>query len=386
MIYFRENYTSIIKYMDKIREEQFPLNEDVLKDGFFSSNEQEIMFNDISQTGISISQGIINENDDYLKSLKNAVETFLKNNQNDLNELMLNLTILFSEESLKNLSDLYDNAFESCLEKIKNDIETNKILSNDYFQNLSNIVKDNNQIINLLKSFKTDEQNMPYILVRWSRWHYVYLKNFIDSITSKSKTQSYLNKYNTFKGKIMAMKNYINEQLYIDLKYEYKNAITKLRESLQLIKNCRISDEYPDFPEIDFVDNDITKINNLYLRLNKFLSDDIFNDKYVKNINEYKSSQLSEIQNIDDIIDNNHNIINTQNTANDYNNDFCVAYLRKKTYTCTNGAIYNYQNSDNYCIPLSSNSDNYKKLITISIDSESNMVKFIDGFNEFYRN
>ena len=95
---------------------------------------------------------------------------------------------------------MYDNSFESCLEKIKNDIETNKILSNDYFQNLSNIVKDNNQIINLLKSFKTDEQNMPYILVRWSRSHYVYLKNFIDSITSKSKTQSYLNKYNTFKG------------------------------------------------------------------------------------------------------------------------------------------------------------------------------------------
>ena len=303
MVYFRENYTSIIKYMDKIREEQFPLNEDVLKDGFLSSNEQEIIFNDISKSGISVSEGIINENDDYLKSLKKTVESFLEKNEKDLNELMLNLTILFSEESLKNLSNLYDKAFENCLEKIKNDINTNKILSNDYFQNLTDIIQDNNKIINLLKSFKTDEKNMPYILIRWNSWHYVYLKKFIDSITSKSKTLSYLNKYNTFKGKIISMKNYINEQLYIDLKYEYKNAVTKLRESLQVIKNCKISDEYPDFPEIDFVDNDITKINDLYKRLNKYFSDDIFNTKYIESINEYKSSLLLEIENIDNIID-----------------------------------------------------------------------------------
>ena len=82
-----------------------------LKDGFLSSNEQEIIFNDISKSGISVSEGIINENDDYLKSLKKSVETFLEKNEKDLNELMLNLTILFSEESLKNLSNLYTKPF-----------------------------------------------------------------------------------------------------------------------------------------------------------------------------------------------------------------------------------------------------------------------------------
>ena len=384
MIYFRENYTYIMKYMNKIKEEKFPLDEDVLKSSFLTTKEQESMSENIGIMGVTVSEGIKDENNDYLKSLKNEVDTFLNQNKNQLDDLILNLTMLFSEESLKKLSNLYDAAFQSCLNKIKNDIETNKKLANDYFKELADIIKDNNKIIDLLKSFKTDEQNMPYILVRWNSWHYVYFKYFIDSISSKTKTQAYLIKYSTFKGMIQALSNYINKQLYIDLKYEYKNAITKLRETLQIIKNTKISDQYPDFPEVNFIDNNIKKINDLYNRLNKYLSDDIFNNKYVTQINNYKSEQIAVIQNIDNNeIEANNQIINTQETSNDYNNDFCITFLRKKTYTCTNGAIYNYENSDYYCLPLSSNSDNYKKLITLSISSDSNMNTFIDSLKDF---
>ena len=384
MTYFRENYTYIIKYMNKLKEEEFPLNEDVLQNSLFSTPEQESIFNSIINMGIKTVDEIIDENNKYLNSIKNEVNTFLDENKNELNELILNLTILFSEESLKNLSDLYDIAFQSCLNKINDDIETNKILSQNYFNEIGNIVKDNNKIIDLLKTFKTDEKNLPYILIYWNRWHYVYLKNFIDSISSKTKTQGYLNKYNKFKAIMESSKQYINEQLYIDLKYEYKNALTKLRENLQIIKNSKISDEYPDFPELNFIDNDLKKIDNLYDRLNKYLSDDIFNQKYLSNLNTHIKNKLSDIDNINNnIIDNNHKIINTPSTANDFNNDFCITFLRKKTYTCTNGAIYNYQNSDYYCLPLSSNSNNHDKLIKLSIDSDENMNKFINGLNEF---
>ena len=385
MTNFKANYTYIKKYMDKIKEEQFPLNEDVLKDGFFSTKDQESMANEIQTVGLQILNEIRNENDDYLKSIQNEINKFIEENKDDLNDLILNLTLIFSEESLKNLSDLYDNAFKNSLNKLQNDIETNKNLANSYFSELAKIKDDNNKLINLLKSYKTDEANMPYILIYWSQYHYVYLRGFSDSISSKSKTVGYLGKYGIYKGKLLSSKNYINDQLYIDLKNEYKNVITKLKESLQLIINAKISDKYPDFPELNFVENNIKKIGGLYDRLDSFLSDNIFNKKYLPKINTYKSDKIKEIENIDkNVIENNHVKINTLATVNDNNNDFCIAFLRKKTYTCTNGAIYHYQNSDNYCFPLPSYANNHNKLITISINNDLNVQKFKSDFNDFY--
>ena len=40
MINFRENYTNIIKKINKQKEELFPLNEDVLKDNLFTTTEK----------------------------------------------------------------------------------------------------------------------------------------------------------------------------------------------------------------------------------------------------------------------------------------------------------------------------------------------------------
>jgi len=382
---FKANYTNIKKYMDQVKEEEFPLNEDVLKDGFLSTKDQESIANKIKELGLDILNEIRNENDDYLKLIKNEIDKFIEENKDDLNDLILNLTLIFSEESLKNLSDLYDKAFKNSLNKLQNDIEANKNLAQNYFTELAKIKDDNNKLINLLKSFKTDEANMPYILHYWSRYHYVYLKGFSDSISSKSKTLGYLGKYGIFKGKLLSSKNYIEDQLYIDFKNEYKNVITKLKESLQLIRNTQINDKYPDFPELNFVENNIKKIGGLYDRLDSYLSDNIFNKNYLPKINTYKSDIIKKIENIDNnIIENNHAKINTQATANDNNNDFCIAFLRKKTYTCTNGAIYHYQNSDNYCFPLSPYTNNHNNLRTISISNEPSVQTFKSNFNVFY--
>ena len=40
MINFRENYTNIMKYMDKQKIERFPLDENTLKDSLFTSNDK----------------------------------------------------------------------------------------------------------------------------------------------------------------------------------------------------------------------------------------------------------------------------------------------------------------------------------------------------------
>ena len=85
-----------------------------------------------------------------------------------------------------------------------------------------------------------------------------------------------------------------------------------------------------------------------------------------------------------DIIEPNNLLINRFKTVNDYNNDFCFAFLRKKTYTCTNGVIYHLESSSNYCEVLKGNEDNYKKLITFSIYSDKNFKNYISDFNRFY--
>ncbi len=72
-----------------------------------------------------------------------------------------------------------------------------------------------------------------------------------------------------------------------------------MRESLQKIKNIKISDIYPDFPELDFIDKNINLVNEFYKRLNYYFSDDKFNDFYLPQINEFKNNELNEIIDIE---------------------------------------------------------------------------------------
>ena len=59
---FKENYTNICKYMDKIKKEQFPLNDDVLKISYFTNYVKQ-SFN-LDDLGINIYNAIINENNE----------------------------------------------------------------------------------------------------------------------------------------------------------------------------------------------------------------------------------------------------------------------------------------------------------------------------------
>ena len=133
MINFRENYTNIIKKMNKQKEELFPLNEDVLKDNLFTTTEKKNIQNNISNYGVNILNKIINENDDYLNETKQIINS-LNSNKKYLSDLSSDLTILFSE-NLEELANLYEKAFNSCLDKINNELHQNELLSNEYFNN-----------------------------------------------------------------------------------------------------------------------------------------------------------------------------------------------------------------------------------------------------------
>jgi hypothetical protein len=129
----------------------------------------------------------------------------------------------------------------------------------------------------------------------------------------------------------------------------------------------------------------VKNLDNLYKTINKYFSDEIYNDNFLPKINNYKSNSINKLNKIEtDIIVPNHNIINQFQTVNDYTNDFCFAFKRKKTYTCTNGVIYHPESTSNYCEILKGNENNYKKLVSFSIYSDENLKNYISTFDRFY--
>ena len=67
--------------------------------------------------GINIYKAIINENDKYLDVVNKIVSDFLQENKTNLDELFINLTLLFSEESLEILAHNFEKDFNNSLKK-----------------------------------------------------------------------------------------------------------------------------------------------------------------------------------------------------------------------------------------------------------------------------
>ena len=383
MIHFRENFTNIQKFMDKQKESLFPINEDALINDTFSPFEKENMKIDINTRGINLLNEIMHENKDYLDKKNKIVDEFLKNYKDKLFELTYNLDSFFSEDKLEELAYLYDIAYYSYLNTIKKDLEENEILAFDYFDNISELVTNNEAIIELLNNYHTDEEHLVQI-INYEPGHITTLTKFEDFITSKYKTQGYITKYETFVDSFGKSRDYINNQLFYDLLSEYKLLMSKLKELLQNFKNNKISDKYEDFPEVSFIDENIKIIEPLYKRLNRNISDELFNKKYIKPINDYKNEINVKLDNISNHIEEKNELINTPTTSEEYSYDFCLTFLRKKTYTCENSCVAVFNNSDEYCFPQTNVTKNYMKLITHSMNSDENYNILKNKFNEFY--
>jgi len=384
MIHFREAFTSVINYMNKVKEEEFPLNENTLKDSLFTPSDKKNITNELKESSAYIVNKIRNENNYYLSNIDEKVGKFLKDNKDYLDNLIGELEVLLTNDYFKKFSNYYEEALSSCLNKVNKTIQDNKILANNYFDDLSGIAGDTKKILDLLKNFHTDDAHLPNIIPIDSPTHYWVLTSWYDLINSKSKTTGYLKKYSSFKANIDYSNKFVKETLPREFLNKYKNMITQIKELLQSVENNKITDLYPDFSELNFINDNLKKINNVYTIINNVLSDEIFNKKFLPTINTYKNNQIKEIEKIGKYIEEKNKIINTQPTANDNTNDFCISFTRKKTYTCTNGALSYPESSDYYCLPLSDKSNNYKKIKNTEIDSDENLKIFIKEFNDYY--
>ena len=116
--------------------------------------------------------------------------------------------------------------------------------------------------------------------------------------------KDYLNKYIKFKEKFDISKDFMEYDLYSNFLNEYHNIITKLKGILQTLKNNKMSNKYPDFTNLYFIDNHIKIIDELFDRLNRYMSYDIFRSYYLPKIQDYSWNESKEVESIKSYIEN----------------------------------------------------------------------------------
>lgn len=247
---FRQNYTNIIKYMEKEKIANFILDEDTLKDSLFTESDKINIENTMKDLRGQVVDKIKEENKYYLDNVNSNISTFINEDLEQLNSLINDLdTNCFSEDSLKALLNSFDSAFNSCLSKVMKDIKKNEELANQYFDKIYNIMNDNNYLKNLLKDYKTSE--IPKKQSIWI-WFFFWIfridfdyQKFEDTISSKQKTKAYLSKYYEYISNFNYAKNYIESNFYLEIVNEYKKTVSSIRELLQTIKNINLVDKIP---------------------------------------------------------------------------------------------------------------------------------------------
>jgi hypothetical protein len=376
MIKFRDNYIYTLKYMEQIKSGNFTLEEDVLKKSSFNQTIKEEMESDIKKINEEILTKI--KIDNNYEIIKTYLNSFLDNNLDDLNNLISDLEIIFSEEALQSLSDSFELSLNSSLEKITAKINKNINLSKQYYDKYYDVINNNDGLKSLISNYMLNNPTHPSYTNQYiSQW-----PDF-DEIKQKEHTMAYLAKYNRFMANIDYSEDYINYQLYYDILHQYKEVYMELNEYLKIIKNIKLNEIFSDFEEIDFYKNHLKIIDKLNSRLDKYFSNDLFEKKYSEIINQAIDDNIQLLKSIKEYINTKHtSISNLPLNQNDYSDDFCIIFRRKVCYGCTNCVAYTFF-FDRICYTLSPYQYNYLELEKISFESINDIDNFYNQFNDF---
>ena len=389
MLNFTQTFINITKYMEDLRDENFVPYENVLKGSYFSIQKQQNISHELKDFGKEIIIKIKKENNLYLDTVKEVINEFLENNRDYLYQLMTEINIIFSTDSLNTLSKSYEMAINRHFNKIKNDIENNKNLTEEYFDGMVWLMNNDSLVEQLLKDInettslltEKEHQQAKFCNTTNADPEHCWNRTYVDDSNIKNRKYGgyYLSKYQKFKENLEISKIFIKSDMKSNILNEYKSVITKLKLILQSFKNNKMSEKYPYYTDLYFIDNHIKDINELNNRLNRYLSDDIFNNNYLPKIQEYIINETKETDNIETYIENQHEkIINVTNEGTD--RDFCTSYMRKRTYTCTNGLVYSEDHDRDSCL-YSWGSNNYANMTRLSFNNDE---IFEEEFNNFY--
>ena len=371
MIRFQEGFIQNVKYMDQIKSGNFTLEEDVLNNSLFTGNEKIKMENELKQLSDDVINIIKQEKNFYNNKINSYIETFLDNDLNDLNDIMTYLNALLSEDSIKNIDQSFESSLNSSLEKLLNITNKNIDLTKKYFEQYYNIINNDAELIKLLLSFNMDNNDIdnPH------NEEIFQMKEF-DIIFGKMRTTNYLSKYNTFMANFNYSEEYLSNQLYVDIINEYRKIYTKIKEELQLIINEDLVEKYYNYSDqYYFLEKHSRIIDKIKARIDKYFSQEIFDEKYLKIINESINSNINLIKSAKKYINDKHNFLRTFPSYEDNSNDLCITFRRKICYGCTNCVSHTFF-YDRFCFILSPYEYNHIYLTKLSFDS-------LNNFNEY---
>ena len=337
---FKDNITNILKYMDKIAEQKIPLVDDVLKGNIFTNNYKKNLKNNISNCSLDIINNVRRENNYYMDSIKKTVNEFINENLGDLNSLILDLNILLSEESLKELSYFFDNEFYSSLNSVINTI---------------------NNIISLVVDYYTAyNTSLEKALLNIKDRNEFQVQSYVKTIN-----KTYYEKYNIFIKNINKLRNYINNDLKNDFLDDYKNIIIKVKQTLLTIKNNKISDIYPGIRQFDFYIKHKNNLDELNNKIDKYFSLDLFNKEYVPVLNNFTVNRTEKLlNNLSTFINSQHSIMSKYGILKENNNNkrpyyYCINMTCTGKYAfytyCEYYDLDKYIHEDNYSIYVNNN-------------------------------
>jgi len=352
IIKFKENNTNILLKMDRMKEEKFPLIDEALKEGLFSESAKRNIKTKIKDDGVNIVNNIRNEHNIFLNSSKTCLDQFLSENLENLNSLIYDLNILLSGESLNEIAYWYDVALYKSINAISYEIQYIDTLIKKYYSAFNNLTLE-------IALTKVEGSSELTVLSH-----------------EKKINKTYFDNYRIFKTNLENLKNYINNNLYDDLLYEYKNTFLKIKEILQTIKNNKLTYIYPDINKLSFNDKHINCIDDLNNKINEYLSLDIFNDEYSPLLNEFKTLKIEEIDKIINFVEGQHSVLSKLKTLEEKAGE-------DSFYACITMKFNKKITEASYCINYFY--EQYIKINDYSIYSDD-VIKNIGNFNNITSN
>ena len=343
MTYFRDQFIVILNDMDRLKNERFSLRENVLSDSLFGEDYMREINDFFSNEKKNIHNLIKEENEGYLNSINSMFDSFKNNNGENLNNYMNDIGDILSVNNLVKLTDSFNASLYSALNNINAIINYNYQKATEYLNNVNNS-------------------------------------------SSTHMTQAFKNKYNDFINSFYQIKNFIKSNLKNNLANKYKTVINQIRILLQSIKSNEVLKKY--YNELPFAEEHLLNIDNLYIRFEKYISDDIFNNYYLQIIKDFIQSTNKNLSEYENNLNNIYNSISRLPLSTSTQFD----YYQKETYCyryCSFGLfifcfIHSTACEDKYVGYNVTGTNNHLELKTISLDSYTN--EFDEKYNQIYNN
>ena len=256
MTYFKDNLLYLLNYMENSLQQNFPLEENLLSISLFDNIYMKKIEESFKSEKVNIINFLRNENNEYLNSIENIFNSFMTNNATHFNQINSKILNDFNEIIIENLIKSFNDTISLIFKIINEIIENNQNLANEYLNNVNN-------------------SNSFHI------------------------TQGFIDKYNIYINNILRINDFINNDLKINLENKYNNILTQLTEIFKSIQttNDNIFQKYKK-QLISYEESYSKLVQTLFARLNKYLTKDIFKNKFLPLINNYIKISNSTLQNI----------------------------------------------------------------------------------------